>query len=68
MMSAGPTPKRLRQSILKFSRSTPAGSFPHPLREVNTPQLSHNTPRLQGERREREEGEGGEKEGTHRVV
>ena len=25
MMSGGPTPKRLRQSILKFSRSTPAG-------------------------------------------
>ena len=27
MMSAGPTPKRLRQSILKFSRSTPAGKY-----------------------------------------
>ena len=37
------------------------GSFPHPLRGVNTPQLSHNTPRLQGERRERGEGEEGGK-------
>ena len=34
MMSAGPTPKRLRQSILKFSRSTPTckcWSFTHSL-------------------------------------
>jgi len=39
---------------------TSSGSIPHPLRGgVNTPQLSHNTPtRLQGERREREEGDG----------
>jgi len=37
------------------------GSFPHPLRRVNTAQLSHNTPGLHGERRERGEGEGGGK-------
>ena len=30
-------------------------------REFPTPPLSHNTPRLQGERRERVEGEGGGK-------
>jgi len=43
------------------------GNFPHPLRGVNTPpQLSHNTLRLQGERRERREGEGGEREGERR--
>jgi len=38
-----------------------SGSFPHPLRGGLIPQLSHNTPRLQGERKEREEGEGGGK-------
>jgi len=32
-----------------------------PLRGVNTPQLSHNTPRLQGEMRDKGEGEGGGK-------
>ena len=35
---------------------------PHPLREVNTLQLTHNTPLLQGERGERGEGEEGERE------
>jgi len=39
--------------------SLQSGSFPHP-------QLSHNTPRLQGERREREEGREGEREGERR--
>ena len=48
------------------------GSFPHPLRGVNTPQLSHNTPGFRGKEgkrgRGREKGKGrGEGKGPPRV-
>jgi len=43
-----------------------SGSFPHPLRGVNTPLTFAQHPRLQGERRERGEGEGEEREGERR--
>jgi len=64
MMSAGPTPKRLRQSILKFSRSTPAGSFPHLLREVNTPTFAQHPSGFR--EKEGERGRGGRRKGEKR--
>jgi len=56
----------LRFNIAKYNQGvshTPSGGLIPP-----PPQLSHNTPRLQGERRDRGEGKGreGEREGERR--